>query len=441
VNIPPSKVTLPDSFEHGQKAKGVIDVSQWWTLWKDPQLNSLVQQGIANNLDIELARTHLAEARATAQLASADKGPSIGLSGSVGGFGSNVDLPYIGKQDTTGYNAMGGLSASWEPDFFGKKQSDADAANYAALSKEEEIYATQVAVVSQIAQSYFNYNALWRQHDLLKKNIDVLEQLLRYMKGRFQAGQVTRYEVDEVETKISVLHSQQAALLAQAENYQRQIAVLLGKPPQAITLHPNTNVLTYAPAAPSGQLPSSVMERRPDVRAHALGIKARAAQVASAKADLLPRFDIKFLGQGGRIGFDSDLSGVNILAGVISAGVQLPIFTNGRIQANIDAADARLKSSVIEYDKTLLKALAEVESSYHLHDALSTRIQLLKKSASLQQKQAKDAFTLFQHGHKTLDNVLTAQLGTLDVQNQLDQAQLQRHENMIRLYQALGGGW
>lgn len=437
-----SSVTLPEQFEKNVNAMGSADIRQWWTFWHDPQLNQLIEQALIHNKDIALAQAHLAEAQATSQLATADKGIQIGAGANIGaGRGRVSDIPLLGAQSESASVAGAGIVASWEPDFFGKKQSDADAAMYAALSKEEQLYATQLAIVAQVAQSYFQFNTLWQYHALVDNHLTVLQKIQQYLQGRFQAGHINRYDIDEVKSSILNLRAQQSDLQAQAESLQRQIAVLLGQTPQAISLQKNLNILQRTPAAPSGQLPGTVMERRPDVRAYALAIQARAAQVASAKADLLPRFDIQFLGQGGRLSLSSDLSSLSGLGGLVSAGVQLPIFTNGRIQANIQAADARLKASVIEYDQALLKALAEVESYYQMSDALTQKVALLEKTVQQQRQQTTAANTLFQHGHKTLDEVLRSQLNTLATQQELTKVRLARQENMIGLYKALGGGW
>lgn len=439
-----SSITLPVQFEKNKNAIGSEDIRQWWSFWQDPQLTRLIEEALRNNKDIALAQAHLTEAKSTAQLSKADKGPTIGAGANIGVARTRAnDIPLIGDSYNTLSAGGVGFTASWEPDFFGKKQSDADAAMYAALSKEEQLYATQLAIVAQLAQSYFQFNTLWQYHAILNHHLTTLNKLHRYLQGRFNAGHVTRYEVEQIQSNILSLQAQQSDLVAQADSLARQIAVLSGKTPQNMgsILQPNLKVLQYAPPAPTGQLPGTVMERRPDIRAYALGIKARSAQLASAKADLLPRFDIQFLGQGGRLSLSSDLSSLSGLAGIVSAGVQLPIFTNGRIQANIDAADARLKASIIEYDQALLKALAEVESHYQLNDGLTQKVRLLEKTFSQQVQQTQNADKLFKYGHKTLDDVLKAQLDSLSTQRELTQARLQRHENMISLYKALGGGW
>ena len=137
-------------------------------------------------------------------------------------------------------------------------------------------------------------------------------------------------------------------------------------------------------------------------------------------------------------GNGSDLKG---FASLLSAGISVPIFTNGRIQANIDASDARLKNALLQYDKALLQALAEVDNRYQAQFALNRQTQLTQTAVNQAQQQAENAEKLFKYGEKTLDNALTAKLNALDYQQRLIQAKLNRANNLINLYKALGGGW
>ena len=200
------------------------------------------------------------------------------------------------------------------------------------------------------------------------------------------------------------------------------------------------DVLAHPPAAPQGETPQSMIERRPDLRARAAQIQARAAPVASAKADLLPRFSINFLGQGGRI----ELSGDESLKGwsnLFSVGISVPLFTNGRIRANIAAADARLQTALLEYDRALLQALADTDNAYQFQAALARQNALLQAAQRQTAKQAEDAQKLFRYGNKTLDNALTAQIADAQAQEQLTQSRLARAQALVGLYKALGGGW
>ena len=199
------------------------------------------------------------------------------------------------------------------------------------------------------------------------------------------------------------------------------------------------DILAEQPDAPSGQTPEGMLERRPDIRAHAAQVNAYAAKLASAKADLLPRFSISFLGQGS-ISVDgaTDLKGWGSL---LRLGIQVPIFTNGRIKANIAAADARLQTALLQYDRNILQALGEVDTAYQTYTALTHQNALLKTAYEQAAKQATDAEALFKYGKKTLDETLRAQLNEQNMHNTLTQSRLARAQTLVGLYKALGGGW
>ncbi|KYK83251.1 hypothetical protein SA2200_11685, partial [Aggregatibacter actinomycetemcomitans serotype d str. SA2200] len=215
------------------------------------------------------------------------------------------------------------------------------------------------------------------------------------------------------------------------------IAILIGKPLQGFRLNKSAvDFLGVLPPAPHGVMPSDVLERRPDLRAYRAQVQALAAKLASAKADLYPHFEIQFLGQTGRIDINTDIPDLKGWGNLLSLDISLPIFTNGRIQANIDAADARLKAALLQYDKGLLQALADVDNSYQAQAALNRQTQLLQTACQQAQKQANNAEKLFNYGEKTLDNDLTARLTALDYQNQLIQSRLAGAKNLISLYKA-----
>ena len=221
----------------------------------------------------------------------------------------------------------------------------------------------------------------------------------------------------------------------------RALAVLSGQTPQGYRLPDSPRrLLAEAPAAPVGHTPAGLLERRPDLRAHAAQVQAQAARLASAKADLLPRFSIEFLGQGS-INIDSSITDLTAWGSLLRIGIKVPLFTNGRAQANIDAADARLNTALLQYHQTLLQALADVDNAYHSHRALSRQNTLLAQAHTQAERQARAAESLFRHGQQTLDQVLSAQLNEQAARDTLTQSQLAQNQTLIRLYQALGGGW
>ena len=427
------RIDVPPQFSQAEAARGSVDIGHWWQSWHDPVLSALVEQGLQQSPDVQIAVSRLNEARATSRMARADLGPQAGLSGSAG----ITD----GSQDIKGNSLLGGASASWEPDIFGGKRSDADAAAYAALGVQEQLYGAQMLVAGDIADHYFSARAAQKRLQTASQNIAVMQRMAQYVQGRFQAGQATRYEVNEVQSRLAAVRAQQSTIQSEYDAAARAIAVLTGQTPQSFRLpESSVNVLAQQPAAPEGQTPQGMLERRPDIRAHAAQVNAYAAKLASAKADLLPRFTINFLGQGGRIEVDGD-SALKGWGSLLSVGIQMPIFTNGRIQANIAAADARLQTALLQYDQTVLRALGEVDNAYQTQAALERQNRLLADAQQQAARQATDAQKLFRHGNKTLDEALRAQLGEQEMADSLTRSQLARAQMTVNLYKALGGGW
>ena len=446
------RIDVPQQFSQAEAARGSAEIARWWQNWQDPLLGSLIEQGLQQSPDVQIAVSRLNEARATSRMARADLGPQAGLSGSAGIMRGEMDNPLgdnaralLGQfpqtADMAASRQMGGVSASWEPDIFGQKRSDADAAAYAALGVQEQLYGAQMLVAGDIADHYFSARAAQKRLQTASRNIATMQRMAQYVQGRFQAGQATRYEVDEVQSRLAAVRAQQSTIQSEYDAAARAIAVLTGQTPQSFRLpESSVNVLAQQPAAPEGQTPQGMLERRPDIRAHAAQVNAYAAKLASAKADLLPRFTINFLGQGGRIEVDGD-SALKGWGSLLSVGIQMPIFTNGRIQANIAAADARLQTALLQYDQTVLRALGEVDNAYQAQAALERQNRLLADAQQQAARQAADAQKLFRHGNKTLDEALRAQLGEQEMADSLTRSQLARAQMTVNLYKALGGGW
>ena len=454
-----SEIQVPQTFTQAEAARGSSQIAQWWQNWHDPVLSQLIEQGLAQSYDVRLAISRLNEARATSRMAEADLGPTVGLTGNAGAVRGNVDNPIddsvrnilsrnpltseLGDSSKTikGNNLSAGLVASWEPDIFGRKRSDADAAKYAALGRQEQVYGAQMLVAGDIADNYFKARAAQKRLQSANRSVAVLSRMLEYVQGRFKAGHTAAYDVDQTQSSLAAMKGKQSTIQAEYASYVRNIAVLTGQVPQHYSLPASsTDVLAHQPAAPSGQTPEGLLERRPDLRANAAQVKAYAAKLASAKADLLPRFSINFLGEGARIGIDgnSDLTG---WASLLSLGISVPIFTNGRIKANIAAADARLKTALLSYDQVLLRALGDVDNAYQAQAALTRQNALLNTALGQSSKQASDAQKLFRYGDITLDQTLRAELNEQSARDNLTLSQLARAQMLVNLYKALGGGW
>ncbi|HXX85863.1 MAG TPA: TolC family protein, partial [Casimicrobiaceae bacterium] len=275
--------------------------------------------------------------------------------------------------------------------------------------------------------------------DVLDRGIATLEELLNYTEARYAAGQAFAYDMDLVREQLDLQRAKRPPLLALIETRRRRLAVLAGKPPEAAVALPQPAPFNV-PSAPTGFVPVQVLERRPDVQTQAALVAAFAARLRSAKADLLPSFGIQFAGGDGELHFQG-LPNFGVTGGLLNLGAYLPIFTAGRIRANIAASDARLQAAAAQYDAAVLKALEDVENAYRQRSALDRRSVSLASALAAARRNEVASTILYERGRKTFRDVLDDRVTALNDEDQLVQSQMGQATATVQLYRALGGGW
>jgi len=464
VDVPPASIQAPAHFEHQDNAltKGV-HLAQWWRAIADPTLSALIEQGLKGNADIRMAITRVSEARAVVSQAESALYPTLqgfGYTAHTDARQIDLSVPNVsvpGLPPLSSVSALSplanppashgnglGLSAAWEVDVFGSRRSDAEAARGAALAHEERLHGVQLVVAGDIAANYVEARSLERRLDVLQRSVSQTERLRRYVQGRFEAGQATRYDIDRVQAQLQALQGARAPLQNLLQSRLRRIAVLTGQLPSQWPHLPAPDALAPAdgsviPSQLPDLLPSDVLERRPDVRGAAQIVPAQAARLGSAKADLLPRFYLGFLANDGRIEIgDLATSGRLVSWG---AGLRLPIFEGGRLRARIQASDAQLQAAVTQYEQAVLGALEDVENAYSTRRALDQRSQQVRAALSTAQVGARHAQRLFEEGNGLLQGAVEAQQIALQREDELIQAETARALVTVALYKAVGGGW
>ncbi len=442
---PPPRVDAPAAFDQSPPVGVSMSPEQlahWWTVWRDPAMNRLIEEALSANTDIRIAQARVTEARSVVAIAESALSPTLGANGGVWGGGAQwrnpaVDLIPGGSHEFDAH--LAGLTASWEPDIFGGRAVDAEAARASALSVDEQLNGARMIVVAEVAENYLEARGLQRRLAALDGSIAAMEQFSRYVQARFDAGQAQAYDVTQVRERLETLRGKRPPLVSLLETRQRRLAVLTGRPPEAASRLSNPGPFT-APAPPAGQMPVDVLERRPDVRARAALVRAQVARLSSAKTDLLPRFQIDFLGGDGRLHFEG-VPGLQGTGGLAGLTVRLPIFTAGRIEANIAANDARLEAAAADYDKAVLAALEDVENAYGHRRGLDRRGETLAAALANARRNQRASTGLYEGGSRTLGDVLNARLDAFEREDELIQTQIGQAAATVQLYRALGGGW
>lgn len=472
VHTPPTQARVPDAFSApaAQAAGGPQqDLGRWWRLWGDARMNALIERALAASPDIRAAQANLRAARALADVAESALYPTA-VAAAAAGAGTadwrnasawrTLAPPYSAalpsSADARGLAA--GVGAVWEADVFGARRADASAAQAAAAIAQERLHGAHMLVAAEAASNWREALALAQRLSILDAATATAAQLHGYAQARLAAGQARAADVAAAQARLAGLQAARPALQALLLTRRQRLAALCGQPPGqpdaalAALLPDVPNAPAAAseaaappepsapPAPPSGQLPSSVLARRPDVRARQQAVQARAAQLKSLKAELLPSFGIVFLGNEGRLDF-SGLPRASGAGGLIGLRVSLPLFTAGRLQAQARAGDARLHAAVAEYDRAVLDALQEVEAAYAARAALDARVESLRAARQSAARRASGLQALYQAGERQRDAPLQARLELAEADDALAQARMQQASASIRLYQALGGGW
>ncbi|TDV03514.1 efflux transporter outer membrane subunit [Paraburkholderia caballeronis] len=440
VDVPPQR-EIPAGFQQAPPGDGApTDLAHWWRQWQDPVLTQYIDDALAANTDLRIATARVREARAIAAMAESLRYPTLSArAGGAYGFG-DLRSPAPAPDDAPDLTSYaGGVTAAWEVDLFGRRASDAEAAGLLADAAQESLRGTRLAIVGDVAQNYAEARGLQRRLDLVERSLTTLHELERYADARFRAGDATRYDVMRVREQIAAREALRPALSSQIDARVRRLAVLTGRPAQQAAPLAQPGPF-YVPPAPAGELPSTVLERRPDVRAAATLVRAQAARLGSAKAELLPRFYLTFAGLDGRVRLEG-LPALSGTGGLIGIGADLPIFNAGRLRSNIDANDARLQRALAQHDKTLLQTLEEVDSAYGIRHGLDRRAERMTATLDVARDNAQRAKRLYEAGQRTLQDVLDARIDALQREDELVQTQTDDALATVRLYLALGGGW
>ena len=472
VHTPPAQARVPDAFSApAAQASGgpQQDLGRWWRLWGDARMNALIERALAASPDIRAAQANLQAARALADVAESALYPTAVAAAAASAGTADwrnasawraLAPPYSAalpsSADARGLAA--GVGAVWEADVFGARRADASAAQAAAAIAQERLHGAHMLVAAEVASNWREALALAQRLSILDAATAAAAQLHSYAQARLAAGQARAADVAAAQARLAGLQAARPALQALLLTRRQRLAALCGQPPgqpdaALAALLPDVPDAPAAapeaaappepsapPAPPSGQLPSSVLARRPDVRARQQAVQARAAQLKSLKAELLPSFGIVFLGNEGRLDF-SGLPRASGAGGLIGLRVSLPLFTAGRLQAQARAGDARLHAAVAEYDRAVLDALQEVEAAYAARAALDARVESLRAARQSAARRASGLQALYQAGERQRDAPLQARLELAEADDALAQARMQQASASIRLYQALGGGW
>jgi multidrug efflux system outer membrane protein len=422
--------------------KDAFPKGEWWSVFRDDELNALETQALAENQTLKVALAHLEQARATAAIQISTLFPTVSTAPSAerqrlsGTRPPNSNIVVTSPVTQNVYTLP--FTVSYEVDLFGRRRRsiEAAAASYQANAADAEN--VRLLVTSQVAGDYFNLRQLDAELGILNRTVEALQRGLELVNSRHQGGVASGLDVAQEETLLNQTRTQATLLRQQRKQFEDAIAVLVGRP--APDFRVGVRELNAEPPALDAGLPSDLLERRPDIAEAERQMAVANAQIGVAKAAYYPSLNL--YGQSGWQTADiAKLANVSSIFWAVGANVAETIFTGGARRAQMQFARAGFDANVATYRQTVLSAFQEVQDDL-------TGLTVLDEARKSQQ-QAVDAArraldistSRYSGGLVNYLDVVTAQQNLLSDEQQLASIQGQRLVTSVLLVKALGGGW
>jgi multidrug efflux system outer membrane protein len=436
-------VAVPSAFRgaeagtpSGPSAAAIADVP-WWAVFRDPVLEGLVAEAVANNQDLAMAVARVEEARARVGVARAGRFPWVeGDASATRTRGSqSLGYPPFGPRIQDDFRAT--VTTTWELDLWGRVRRGEEAACADWLASEEGRRAVVVTLVGDVGEAYLDLRELDEELEITRRTLGTRRRTHDLFSKRLESGAASRLETAQSSADVAAVAALEPDLERRVAQQENRLSLLLGRPPSSIARGP---ALGAVPAPASPGLPASLLERRPDVREAEHRVEAAVARVGVAEAERLPRIDLSAM-LGSQTVDLADLGTEKAGIGSLGAGLTAPLFQGGRLLANRDAAVARWEAAVAAYRKAVQDALRDVaDQLVAMTKATASRAELEKAVKSLEEAHSL-VTTRYEGGASTYFEVLDAQRRLLPAEIELARAKRDRLVAFVRLYRALGGGW
>jgi NodT family efflux transporter outer membrane factor (OMF) lipoprotein len=444
---PPSPTAFTEPEGRGVASRPA-ELDGWWSLYKDAELDALIERAYANNLDFKIAEARVREARALVTIAQSGLFPHLnanaayryqrisqnGLAGSLGSGG----IPNF-ERDQNLYDV--GFDATWEIDVFGAIRRGVEAAEAIAEATVEDRRVVLVSLLGEVARVYVECRGFQAQLDISQSQLRTQVRSVELTQARVNAGLSSELELAQGQSEVDATKARIPAFEAGERQAIYRIGVLLGDAPGAVAKQLESHKpIPLPPVSIAVGLPADLLRRRADVRQAERQVCAANARIGAAIAEKYPRFSLS-----GNFGYRSTESHnlfdnpSNFFS--IFPAVSLPLFQGGRLDANVEAARAREEQSLLAFQQTFLLAMEEVESTIARYTREQTRRDSLKASVDSAAKALRLSQSLYEQGLTDFLNVLVSERVLLQRQIELVASEAQVSLESVALYKSLGGGW
>jgi NodT family efflux transporter outer membrane factor (OMF) lipoprotein len=436
-------------------ADGQVDTSSaayqdWWAVFEDPALSSLIDTAYEQNLSLQVAGLRVMEARAQLGIATGLKYPQ---SQSVGGgyaySRSSVNAPPLSNlpdnilQDVDRTNGAWSASfdAAWEADVWGKFRRGVEAADANLAATMLNYDAVLVTLTGDVAALYTTIRTLEERLAYARANVDLQRQALDLANTRFKLGATSELDVEQAKGLLYNTEALIPALELSMDRTQNTLSFLLGMPPSDLeNLLGSSGKIPGVPESVAVGIPADLLRRRPDVRAAEMAAAAQSAAIGISQADLYPSFVL-----AGSIGVTgssfSDQFDSGATTGFLTPFFKWNIFNYGRIKNNVRVQDARFEQAATAYQNTALAAAKEVQDGLQGFLRTQEQVGYLQSAVTASGRAAELALVQYREGATDYTRVLNTQTALLQQQDALTSARGQVVSSLVATYKALGGGW
>lgn len=445
---PEAPVPIAFKEAEGWKVASPLDAhprGAWWSIYRDPVLDSLLAQVDVSNQSLQSAEAAFREARAAARAAGASQLPSVSLDASTErlkrGTGTSTT-----SRSRTGTSSAGraqtiydlSAGASWEIDLWGRVRRNVESTTSSAQASAADLESARLSLQAELATAYFQLRAADAQQRNLEAAAAAYAQSLAIARNRYAAGVGARADVLSAETQLETTRAQAIAVGVQRAQLENAIAVLVGKPPAELRIA-RAPLATAIPMPPL-ELPSTLLERRPDIAAAERRMAAANASIGAAEAAFFPTINL-----AGSFGFTSSTLATLLdpASKLWSIGPQAtaPLFDGGQRSAGVEQARAAYDRSVADYRQTVLAAFQQVEDEAAALRILAEQAEVI--AGALRSAREAERLTINQYRAGTIpySSVITAQTAALNDELIALDVQRSRLIASVALIRALGGSW
>ncbi len=440
---PDPGLDIPQAYDRAPKnpvvAEAALPPLDWWRGFRSKELTEVIEEARTANLDIAAAVARIVQADAQSRIAGAALLPNVGLSGSAAHSRSSQSLGGGGGGSSERDTLSTSLNASYEIDFWGKNRSALRAAEENAVASRYDREVVGLATVVATANAYFQVLAAQDRLRAARENLASAVRVFGLIQQRFNAGTASALDTAQQE---SVVNTQRAAIppLEQTLTQSRNaLAVLIARSPERVRIRGGSLRAIATPRVTPG-LPSALLAQRPDIRQAEAYLAAANANVANARAQMLP--SITLTGDGGyqsavlRTLLRPESAFYNV-----AAGLTQPIFDGARLQGNLDLQKGKQDELLQNYRKAVISAFSDVENALDSIRQTALRERLQRQVVASSRRAFDISEQRLRQGTIDLVTVLQTQQTLYQAEDALAQARLARLQAIVSLYQALGGGW